>query len=95
METVSEARERLWAEGYLVAIVGLWNAQWNCPVKLAYSDVNGKVFRSKELQDRELAVIHPAGDGTFGVAEIQFFHPTKATPEEIEAHYQSLLPSAT
>lgn len=72
VEFTADAKKRLWAEGYLVGIIGMYG----CPVKPVYEDANGKAYVGKEREGHKLAALHTDG---LKVTEIQFFTVNNGT----------------
>jgi hypothetical protein len=68
VESVEDAKKRLWAEGYLVGLISIWGG---CPVRPAYEDASGKKHQGRELEGKRLAALHLL---ELGVKEIQFFN---------------------
>lgn len=67
MESLEDAKKRLWAEGYLVGIMSMSG----CPMKPIYEDANGNVFKGKPKSgEHKFAALHTAG---LYVGEIQIF----------------------
>jgi hypothetical protein len=86
-ESTDNVKKRLWAEGYLVGTISVWN----CPIKPEYADANGKVYVGKERQGHKLAAIHTEGLET---VEIQFFTEeihVKLSDAEYEEHYKKIV----